>query len=224
MAAWYSSKAFPTPPQSPPSLPLDPSLCSQQKPSPWDCSIIPKFQLITAAPSRGPASLSGGMYDWGKDGLILIPFRLPQISCFILSLKCFFSDSGNCPNVGIGPLLQSLDPLSRQGQVQFYKHSGFAPSSFSLLSFAWFYISFSSRQVLLTTLIWCPACTSVSEGVFLMYPWREMYSMSSYSSAILFSPIFFYKVNINITGQNKYYLNCFNMILGKKKYDSWGKF
>ena len=31
------------------------------------------------------------------------------------------------------------------------------------------------------------ACTSVSECTFLMYPWREMYSMSTYSSAILFS-------------------------------------
>ena len=41
----------------------------------------------------------------GKDCLILIPFRLPQISCFTLSLKCFSSDSNNCPNVGILPLL-----------------------------------------------------------------------------------------------------------------------
>ena len=29
----------------------------------------------------------------------------------------------------------------------------------------------------------------VSEGVFLMYPWRETYSMSTYSSTILFSPV-----------------------------------
>ena len=47
-------------------------------------------------------------YGCGKDHLILIPFRLPQISCFTLSLKCFSSDSDNCPNVGIGPLLQCL--------------------------------------------------------------------------------------------------------------------
>ena len=64
----------------------------------------------------------------------------------------------------------------------------FPPSSFVLLSFVWFCIFFSSGQVLLSTLSWCSACTSVSEGVFLMYPWREMYSMSTYSSAILFSP------------------------------------
>ena len=47
-----------------------------------------------------------GMYGCSKDCLILIPFRLPQISCFTLSLKCFSSDSDNCPDVGIGSLLQ----------------------------------------------------------------------------------------------------------------------
>ena len=56
------------------------------------------------------------MYGCGKDCLILIPFRLPQISCFTLNLKCFSSDSGNCPNVGIGPLLQFPHP-PRAGPV-----------------------------------------------------------------------------------------------------------
>ena len=63
----------------------------------------------------------------------------------------------------------------------------FPPSSFILLSFAWFYIFFSTGQVLLSALSCCSACTSVSEGVFLMYLWREMYSTSTYSSTILFS-------------------------------------
>ena len=66
----------------------------------------------------------------------------------------------------------------------------FPPSSFVLLSFAWFYIFFSAGQVLLSILSWFASCYSVSEGVFLMYPWREKYSMSTYSSAILFSPHF----------------------------------
>ena len=39
------------PPRSPPSHPLDPSLCSQEQPSPWDCSTIPKLQLPAAASS-----------------------------------------------------------------------------------------------------------------------------------------------------------------------------
>ena len=46
------------------------------------------------------------MYGCGKDCLILIPFRLPQISCFTLSLKCLSCDSDNCPTVRIRPLLQ----------------------------------------------------------------------------------------------------------------------
>ena len=56
------------------------------------------------------------MYGCSKDCLILIPFRLPQISCFTLSLKCFSSDSDNCPDVGIGPLLQCSHSL-RAGPV-----------------------------------------------------------------------------------------------------------
>ena len=47
-----------------------------------------------------------GYYGCGNDCLILIPFRLPQISCFTLSLKYFSSDIDNCPDVGIGSLLQ----------------------------------------------------------------------------------------------------------------------
>ena len=63
----------------------------------------------------------------------------------------------------------------------------FPCNSFILPSFVWVYIFFSAGQVLLSTLIWCSACTSVSEGVFLIHHWREMYSTSTYSSAILFS-------------------------------------
>ena len=44
----------------------------------------------------------------------------------------------------------------------------FPPSSIFLPSFAWVYIFFSSGQS------WCSACTSVSEGVFLIYPWRDV--------------------------------------------------
>ena len=59
------------------------------------------------------------MYDCGKDCLILIPFRLPQISCFTLSLKRFTSDSDNCPDVGIGPLPQfPHSPRTGQGDVR----------------------------------------------------------------------------------------------------------
>ena len=128
------------------------------------------------------------MYGCGKACLILIPFRLPQISCFTLTLKCFSSDSDNFPHVGMGPLLQ-FTHLLRASPVLliFLFFFFFPPSSFLLLSFAWFYIFFSTGQVLLSALSWYSACTSVSESVFLMYPWREMYSTSTYTYTILFS-------------------------------------
>ena len=56
------------------------------------------------------------MYGCSKDCLILIPFRLPQVSCSTLSLKCFSSDSDNCPFVGIRSLLQ-VPHLLRAGPV-----------------------------------------------------------------------------------------------------------
>ena len=52
----------------------------------------------------------------GKDCLTLIPFMLPQISCFTLSLKCFSSDSDSCPDLEIRPLLQ-FPHLPRAGPV-----------------------------------------------------------------------------------------------------------
>ena len=91
--------------QSPSSLSLNPSLYSQQQPSPWNHSAIPQLHIPVQ-----------GVYGCGKDCLILIPFRLLQISCFTLSLKCFSSDSDNCPSVGIGALLQ-FPHLLRAGPV-----------------------------------------------------------------------------------------------------------
>ena len=94
-------------------------LHSQQQPSPWDCSTNPKLQLPTAVPSRGPVSLSRVCMDSKdsiKDCLILNPFRLPQISCFTIILKCFSSDSDSRPDVWIGPVLQFPHPL-RAGPV-----------------------------------------------------------------------------------------------------------
>ena len=45
--------------QSPPSHPLDLSLCNQQQSLPWDWCTILKLQLPAPAPSRGPVTLSG---------------------------------------------------------------------------------------------------------------------------------------------------------------------
>ena len=83
--------------------PIHPSVHSQQQPSPWDCSSF--------RPLRLPGDLQPvrGVYGCSKDCLTLIPFRLPQFSCFS-------SDSDNCPDVGIGPLLQ-FPHLPRAGPV-----------------------------------------------------------------------------------------------------------
>jgi len=81
--------------------------------------IVPQSLNFTSQPLLllGNLHLCPGhvcMYVSNKDCLILILFRLPQISCFTLSLKCFPSDSDNCPKVGIGPQLQFPHP---QGKV-----------------------------------------------------------------------------------------------------------
>ena len=107
------------------------------------------------------------MYGCSKDCLILIPFRLPQVSCFTLSLKCFSSDSNSCPDMGIRPLLQ-FPHLLRAGPA-LLTLLFFPSSSFMLPSFVWLYVFFSAGQVLLSALSWCSACTSVSDGVFLIY-------------------------------------------------------
>ena len=97
------------------------------------------------------------------DYLILIPFRLPQISCFTLSLRCFSSDSRQLPSCGAWTLASVPPPTKGRSNPPV-----FPPSSFILPSFAWFYIFFSAGQVLLSTLSWCSACISVSEGVILI--------------------------------------------------------
>ena len=74
-----------------------------------------------------------GMDGCNEDCLILIPFRLPQISCFTLSLKCFSSDPDSCPNVGSGPLLQF--PHSTKGRSSLTNTPVFPPSFFILQSF-----------------------------------------------------------------------------------------
>ena len=131
----------------------------------------------------GPSSLSGVCMAVART--VWFSFHLGcHRSAVSLSALMFLLWSDNCPHVGIRPLLQ-FPHLPRAGPVLLTLL--FFPSSFILPSFACFYIFFSSGQVVLSALSWCSACTSVSEGVFLMYPWREMYSTSTYSSAILFS-------------------------------------
>ena len=107
-------------------------------------------------------------YVWlGKDCLILIPFRLLQISCFSLSLKCFSSDSDN-PGVGMRPLLQFPHPQRAGPVILTVPVFPLVPSSYQVF-FGSIYILFC-WSVLLSALSWRFVSTSVSEGVFLMHP------------------------------------------------------
>ena len=73
-------------------------------------------------------------YVWLQQGcLILIPFRLPQMSCFTLSLNCFSSDSDNCPAVGIGPLLQFPHPPRAGPALLTLPFFPLVPSSYRVL-------------------------------------------------------------------------------------------
>ena len=112
-------------------------------------------------------------------------FRLPQISCFTLSLKCFSSDSDYYPRVGIAPLLQFPHTL-RAGPV-LLTLLFFLPSSF----FSW--VSCGSVYSFLRVRYSCPLSAGILHVLLCLkvyswcYPWRELYSTSAYSSAILFS-------------------------------------
>ena len=112
MAAQLSSRAFPTTISSLTSPQSISAVNSSPQPG-----ITPQPLNSSSQTLHLPRDLhSCPGYVWLRQGLILIPFRLPQINCFTVSLKCFSSDSDNCPNVGIRPLLQ-FPHLRRAGPV-----------------------------------------------------------------------------------------------------------
>ena len=125
------------------------------------------------------------MYGSGKVCLSLIPFRLPQICCFTLSLKCFSSDSDNCPTVGIRLLLQFPHPLKTRPVLLTLLFFPLVPSSCWVLSISMYSFPLIRYSCLLSAGV-LHVC--MSEGVFLMYSWRQMCCTSTYSSANLFFP------------------------------------
>ena len=121
-----------------------------------------------------------GMYGCGKHCLILNPFRLPQISCCTLSLKCFLSDSDNCPDVGIRPLLQFPHPLMAGPVPLTLLILPLVPSSYLVLCGSIYSFLLVRHSSLLSAgvlhALLCQRC-------ILMYPWREMHYTSTHSSA-----------------------------------------
>jgi len=160
-----------------------------------------RLSIVNSSPSLGvaPQSLNSSSQGCAFQG-ICVPvwgmYGCSKAVWFSFHLGCHRS-AVSLSALNVSPLTQTVAPVSGsdpcfsspncRGQVHFYCQSCFPLSFFILPSFAWIYIFFSDGQILLSSLSWCSAFTSVSEGVFLMYPWREMYSTSTFSSAILFS-------------------------------------
>ena len=103
--------------QSPPSHPLNPSLHSQQQPSPWDCSTTPKPPVLAAVPSREPTSLSGVYMAAART--VLFSFHLgchrSAVSLSVLNVSPLTQTS--TPMWGSDPCFSSP---TCQGQVQSY--------------------------------------------------------------------------------------------------------
>ena len=104
MAAWLSSTSI-SHHNLLPHIPLIHLSTVNSSPRP---GIAPQSLNSSSQPStfQGTCVPVQDMYGSGKDCIILLPFRLPQISCSTLSLKCLSTDSDNGPEVGIGPLPQ----------------------------------------------------------------------------------------------------------------------
>ena len=140
-------------------------------------------------PFQGTSVPVQRMYGRVKDCLILVPCRLPQISCFTLSHF-------------VSPLTQTIAPRGdgtpasvpppAEGRSSPTNTRAFPPGSFILPSFAWVYRFFSAGRVLLSTLSWCSACTSVSEGVVLMYPQRDVLHVHLLLHRLVLLSLFFF--------------------------------
>ena len=172
--------------QSSPSPPLNPSRQGQQQPSPWDCSSIPKLQLLAAAHSRAPMSLSG------------VCMAVARTVRFSFRLGCHRSTvSPSALNVspltqtvalmwGLYPCFSSPHPPRASPVQLILLFSLLVPSSYrflhgSVYSFPLVRYSCPFSAGVLHAFLW------LKVYLYLMYPWREMYSTSTCSSVILFS-------------------------------------
>lgn len=188
IAAQHSSKGTPHH-RLPRSHPLWPSFHSQQLSLPWDRSPIPMLLLPATVHFSGLVSLFRVRRTtaWIVS-MILSPFRLSQISCFTLWHPQMFPFLSQLIDLHAGVSPASAHPPARYRSGA--THSSPCPllPSFILPSFAWNSIFLSDDQGLLPVLSWFSVRSSASEDIVLTSLWREMYSVSTYSSAIL-SPL-----------------------------------
>lgn len=144
------------------------------------------LQLPPTVYSSGLGSLSGvhRATSWIVSVDLRLSFRLSQISSFILQwpqmlplcpillpLCGYLTAAPACPS-----------PECRTSPA----HSLFFPSFLHPLSFAWICIFLPSDHGLLPALSCCSVISSASKDIFLIHPWREMYSSSTISSLPLF--------------------------------------
>ena len=118
--------------QSPLSHPFKPSLHSQQQPSPWDCSTIPKLQFPAPETSRAPVSLSR------------VCMAVAKTVWFSFNLGCHRS-AVSLSALNVSPLTQKIFPMweldpcfnspNCRWQVQSYSLLFFTlvPSSYQVL-------------------------------------------------------------------------------------------
>ena len=93
-------------------------------------SLHSSFQLLCLLGELCPCP---GYCGYSNDCLILIPFRLPQINCFTLSLKYFSSGPDNCPDMGIRFLLKFPHLPSAGPVLLTFLFSPLVPSPYRVL-------------------------------------------------------------------------------------------
>ena len=176
-------QAFPTTIHPPASPPLNLFLHSQQQPSAWDLSTIPKLQLPATMPSRGPTSLSKVCMAAARTVWFSFYLGCHRSAVSLSALNVSLLTQTMVPLWGLDPCVSSPSHQGRAAPVlQTLLFSPLVPSSYQVFHGSIYSFPLVRYSCLLST-----ACSSLSEGVFLMYPWREMYFMSTYSFAILFS-------------------------------------
>ena len=169
------------PPQSP-SHPLHPSLHSRQQPSPCNCSTIPKLQLPATAPSRGPASLSGVYMAAARTVWFSFHLGCHRSAVSLSALNVSPLTQTVAPVWGLDPCFSS--PLPWAGPVPLtVLFFPLVPSSYRALCGSDILFHWSGTPVC-SQLVFCmhfSVWRCISDLL-----WKEMYSASTYSSAILF--------------------------------------
>ena len=168
-------------------VPLGHLPAANSRPHPGICSPVPTLQLPAAVLSRGLASLSTVRMIVAKTvSVILISTRLSLISCFTaqqpqMLLLCpkYFPWCRDLTPASVPPLPRCRSSPSHSPSTP----SPTLPSSYQVLPG-----SIYSFQVLFPAPSWCSARSYVSEGVLVLYPWRDMLNIHL-SSVISFSGI-----------------------------------